>query len=176
MLPNLGVFTVLFSSFATLCAASNAFFATAIVTDAKNNSALECWQLNASVSVSSGAGTAGATSIQLGDLANATYTVLPPNFYGGVHNAPYPQWVVFTSGLAVVTLPNNPGTAYVPGGPNGVIIAVDTTGSGHNTSYPSNGETVALQIPFADGAVPPHTVVSEGPCVGNQIQNVSATE
>lgn len=176
MLPNAGVFTVLLASFATYCTASEAFFATAIVTDARNNSALECWQLEANVSVSTGAGTAGATTIQLGNLANVTYTALPANFYGGVHNAPYPQWVAFTSGLAVVTLPNNPGTAFVPGGPNGIIIAVDTTGSGHNTSYPSNSETIGLQIPFADGIIPPHTVANEGPCAGNQVQNVTETE
>lgn len=84
--------------------------------------------------------------------------------------------MVFTSGLAVVTLPNNTGTAYVPGGANGIIIAVDTVGSGHNTSYPSNSETIALQIPFADDAIPAHSVVAEGPCVGNQVKNVTTTE
>jgi len=26
-----------------------------------------------------------------GDLSNATYTVIPPRFNGGIHNAPAPQ-------------------------------------------------------------------------------------
>lgn len=91
MLFNLGVLTIALVHFVVTCVATEAFFATAIVTDANNNSALECWQLNASVTVSTGAGTAGATTVQLGNLANTTYTVLPPNFYGGIHNAPYPQ-------------------------------------------------------------------------------------
>ena len=86
------------------------------------------------------------------------------------------RWVVFTTGLAVVTLPNNTGTAYVPGGENGIIIAVDTASTGHNTSYPSNSETVALQIPFEGGAYPAHSVVMDGPCVGNQLQNITTTE
>ena len=91
MLFNFGVFAFALVQYAVTCVATEAFFATAIVTDANNNSALECWQLNASVTTSTGAGTAGATTFQLGNLTNATYTVLPANFYGGIHNAPYPQ-------------------------------------------------------------------------------------
>lgn len=90
---NLAILTVALGQFAATCAAddSEAFFATAIVTDAQNNSALECWQLNASVAISTGAGTAGATTVQLGNITNATYTLLPANYYGGIHNAPFPQ-------------------------------------------------------------------------------------
>lgn len=66
---------------------------TAIVTDASNNSALQCWQLTNPFVTSTAAGTAGASTLQLGGLANATYTVLPATFEGGVHNAPHPQLV-----------------------------------------------------------------------------------
>lgn len=66
--------------------------ATAIV--AKNNaSVLECWRLSDPFSTSGSAGTSGAATLQIANLANATYTVLPPRFEGGVHNAPHPQCV-----------------------------------------------------------------------------------
>lgn len=49
-------------------------------------------------------------------------------------------------------------------GVNGFIVAVDTLGVGHYTGYPSDKETVALQIPFTDGVVPDHVVLREGAC------------
>jgi hypothetical protein len=73
--------------------APKALDVTAIVTDSNNNSALECWQLKTPFGTSTSAGTSGASTLQLGNLANATYTVLPPVFAGGVHNAPHPQYV-----------------------------------------------------------------------------------
>ena len=72
--------------------------------------------------------------------------------------------VVFLSGVAHVTLPHGTDDAYVVGGPDGTIIAVDVTGTGHNTSYPSNMETRALQIAFTDGIIPPHEVLGSGAC------------
>ena len=47
---------------------------------------------------------------------------------------------------------------------NGFLVAVDTVGIGHHTEYPSDKDTVALQIPFADGIVPRHRVLKEGAC------------
>ncbi|EIW78685.1 hypothetical protein CONPUDRAFT_108661 [Coniophora puteana RWD-64-598 SS2] len=136
---------------------------TAIVTQ-NGSSALECWRLSDPFTTSAGAGTAGASTLNINNLANATYTVVPPRFEGGIHNAPYPQLVVFLSGVALVTLPNGTDNAFVVGGAEGIIVAVDVTGTGHNTSYPSNMETRALQIPFASGAIPPHDVINSGPC------------
>lgn len=78
---------------------------------------------------------------------------------------------MFTAGLAHVTLPDDPAEAWVFGGRDGIIIAVDTLGAGHNTSYPSNEQTVALQIPFARAQIPDHVVLNDGPCVGTQIQD-----
>ncbi|EKM51749.1 uncharacterized protein PHACADRAFT_262071 [Phanerochaete carnosa HHB-10118-sp] len=153
-----------------LTASSNGTFLelTAIVT--RNNiSALECWRLTDPFVTSADAGTAGASTMDINDLANATYTVLPPRFEGGVHNSPHPQLVIFLSGVAHVTLPFGTDDALVLGGGSGMIIAADTTGSGHNTSYPSNQQTRALQIPFTDGVIPPHVVVNEGACTGDQI-------
>lgn len=63
---------------------------TAIVAQG-GNSVLECWRLAAPFSTSSGAGTVGASTLLIDDLANATYTVIPPHFEAGVHNAPHPQ-------------------------------------------------------------------------------------
>ncbi|RYP93545.1 hypothetical protein DL770_000287 [Monosporascus sp. CRB-9-2] len=117
----------------------------------------------------------------LGSVANLTYTILPSNFDGGVHNAPHNQqvsslWVAFTAGLAYVTLPDDNATsAFVSGGPFGLIFAADTADvseQGHRTQYPGITETIALQIPTSDGRVPEHSVLHMGPCTANDIAGI----
>ena len=76
--------------------------------------------------------------------------------------------VTFLSGVIHITLPTDPtASAYLVGGIDGTILALDTTGSGHNTSYPSNTETRALQIPFEGGSIPDHVKLHNGPCKVN---------
>jgi hypothetical protein len=53
-------------------------------------STLECWQLPG-FKTSAQAGTSGALNLFLGELSNATYTVIPSRFNGGIHNAPSAQ-------------------------------------------------------------------------------------
>lgn len=60
------------------------------ISASNGNSVLECWALPGFVA-STQAGTVGALNLVLGDLANATYTVIPPRFNGGLHKAPAPQ-------------------------------------------------------------------------------------
>ncbi|KAF2090951.1 hypothetical protein K490DRAFT_62282 [Saccharata proteae CBS 121410] len=137
------------------------------ISAANGNSVLECWQLQPGFTVASQAGTSGALSLYLGDTANASYTILPPRFNGGTHNAPSAQYVVFLSGLAHVTLPNSTDEAWIQGGKYGAIIAVDTVAvskDGHITTYPGDADTAALQIPFLDGKVPKHKVLYPGAC------------
>ncbi|TFY77615.1 hypothetical protein EWM64_g6398 [Hericium alpestre] len=137
------------------------------ITAANGSSVFECWALNPGFNHSNQPGTAGASSLQLGDLANASYSILPARFNAGMHGAPNVQWVVFLSGLAHVTLPNATDEAWIPGGRNGVLFAADVPSVskyGHQTEYPSGDETLALQIPTADGKVPDHVVVHAGPC------------
>jgi hypothetical protein len=77
------------------------------------------------------------------------------------------RYVVFLSGLAHVTLPNEPGEAWIQGGKYGLIIAADGGGAskdGHITTYPSAADTATLQIPFAPGKIPDHSVLYPGPC------------
>ena len=54
---------------------------------ANGESTLECWRLGPFAS-SSVPGTTGALNLFFGNMSNATYTVLPPRFDGGLHNAP----------------------------------------------------------------------------------------
>lgn len=61
------------------------------ITGKQGVSVLECWALAAKFVTSTQAGTVGAANLALGDLANATFTVLPPRFNGGEHNAPSVQ-------------------------------------------------------------------------------------
>ncbi|KAK5235584.1 hypothetical protein LTR47_003057 [Exophiala xenobiotica] len=55
---------------------------------------------------------------------------------------------------------------YIVSGVNPLIIAADTDmrSPGHLTFYPSDTETVAMQIPFKHGKVPEHKVLYGGPC------------
>ena len=78
------------------------------------------------------------------------------------------RYVAFLSGEAVVTLPNSTQTATIYGGENGLIIAADTANVstyGHITTYPSNRETHAIQIPTLYNEIPAHTVLHAGPCL-----------
>ena len=70
-----------------------------------------------------------------------------------------------------MTLPNttesSTTSAWIQGGKYGLIVAVDTADVsryGHITTYPSDSNTVSLQIPFAEGIAPEHTVIHDGPC------------
>lgn len=60
-------------------------------------SMLECWQLSAPFVQSSQAGTSGAAIAQLGLTGATSYSVLPPQFDGGLHNAPAVQYVQYSS-------------------------------------------------------------------------------
>ena len=55
-------------------------------------SVLQCWSIP-EFTQSATAGTAGALNLFLGGTANASYTVIPPRFDGGLHTAPAPQQV-----------------------------------------------------------------------------------
>jgi hypothetical protein len=84
---------------------------------------------------------------------------------------------VLLSGLAHVTLPDGSDEAWIVEGVNGLVVAADTAGIGHHTAYPSDKETVALQIPFANGVVPPHKVLKQGAChSASQVISHSLTE
>lgn len=74
------------------------------------------------------------------------------------------RYVYFTSGFAVVSIPNSTASVRIKGGRDGLIIAADTVGEGHVTKYPSNEETVALLVPTLGGVVPKHSVLYEGGC------------
>jgi len=142
------------------------------ISAANGRSVLECWALTTPFTVNAQAGTVGALNLFLGSLDNASYTVIPPRFHGGLHVDPAPQYVAFLSGLAHVTLPNvtypaPQEEAWIVGGKYGVLIAVDHAGVskyGHITTYPSDSDTVSLQIPFRDGKIPDHKVLYQGPC------------
>ncbi|KAF2816964.1 uncharacterized protein BDZ99DRAFT_373859 [Mytilinidion resinicola] len=152
-------------------AASNQTYlsATALVTNSDNASTLECWQLDIPFTVPSTPGISGSSLAKLGNFTNGAYTVLPPRFNGGIHNAPVPQLVHFISGLAHVTLPHDPKLeSWIVGGAGGLLLAFDVTGSGHSTTYPSDETTVAITLPFEGGRIPEHSVLAKKPCEGKQ--------
>ncbi|KAI1105270.1 hypothetical protein F4804DRAFT_304795 [Jackrogersella minutella] len=135
----------------------------------KNNvSVLECWQLSIPFQTDDEPGVKGLDVLWMGELANASTTVIPGRFDGGLHNAPFKQWVWFITGVIQLSLPNGTGTALVNGGKYGLIYADDTkdiSGWGHETVYPGADETIALTIPVQDGINPNHTVLHDGPCI-----------
>lgn len=83
------------------------------------------------------------------------------------------RWVIFLSGLAHIALPHSDAEAWVHGGKNGAILALDTTAvsaEGHYTRYPSDEETLALQVPFGERGVPGHQVLHTGACKGSEVE------
>lgn len=64
----------------------------------KNRSTLECWTIEPEWSSSAQKGESGAALVNLGHIGggsagNSSFTVMPPNFNGGKHNAPSAQYV-----------------------------------------------------------------------------------
>lgn len=88
-----GLLATLLGVVATAAASNNSSYlqATAIVTNAQNHSALQCWQFTTPVNISTEAGTSGAATFAFPDTTETIYTVIPPRFNGGTHNAPVPQ-------------------------------------------------------------------------------------
>ncbi|KAL1848874.1 hypothetical protein Daus18300_013486 [Diaporthe australafricana] len=143
---------------------------------ANNASTIECWQMDTPFTISTQQGTAGSAQLQLGNASTVSYSVLPAQYDAGVHNAPANQWVLFLTGLAHISLPEDPTTsAYVLGGEFGLIFAADTadvSGVGHSTSYPGNTETVAVQVPTLDGEIPAHSILHDGPCTAVDVMGL----
>ncbi|KAI9712067.1 MAG: hypothetical protein M1820_001776 [Bogoriella megaspora] len=147
---------------------------TTIAANARRESTLECWQLDAPFVASATAGTSGAIFAQLGLTGASSYGIIPAEFNGGLHNAPVVQWVAFIAGEAVISLPNSTQQARIQGGRHGLILAADTANVstlGHITNYPSKHETVALQIPTVNNEIPSHQVLHEGACVPDEENN-----
>ncbi|KAM0810352.1 putative Cupin type-1 domain-containing protein [Seiridium cardinale] len=111
-------------------------------------------------------------ALALADVSNVTYVVLPPRASEGFHNPPHPMLFILLSGLAHVTVPDSSkDEIWVMEGLNGLLVATDLTGRGHVTEYPSDKETVALQLPFRDGKIAEHEVLYRGACqASSQVQ------
>ena len=54
-------------------------------------STIECWKLTAPFAVSSEPGLIGVATAQLGKTGNLSYSIIPANYNGGMHNAPRVQ-------------------------------------------------------------------------------------
>ncbi|PYI02196.1 hypothetical protein BO78DRAFT_433042 [Aspergillus sclerotiicarbonarius CBS 121057] len=137
------------------------------ITAHNNQSALECWALDPGYTTSAQAGVSGTAMISLGPITgNASNILIPGAYDGGRHNAPTIQWVIFLSGVAHITLPNSTDEAWVVGGRNGAILALDTkevSAEGHSTVYPTQESTLAWEVPLEK--IPGHRVLHGGACV-----------
>ncbi|KAF2135198.1 uncharacterized protein K452DRAFT_239817 [Aplosporella prunicola CBS 121167] len=137
--------------------------ATAIVTNAQNNSAFQCWRFKNPLEPLS---TSGALrfGFNLSNAAAAEYVVIPPRFDGGVQLAPRPFLGIYASGLAHITLPFSDDEAWILGGKNGLLIVADPIGTGHHTTYPTDETTVTFALPILNDELPAYEVLSKGPC------------
>ncbi|KAK6952451.1 hypothetical protein Daesc_006988 [Daldinia eschscholtzii] len=119
-------------------------------------SRFECWELAAPFVSSSQDGIVGSQTTFLGDVSNITYNVIPSGFEPKVHSAPRNHTVMATPGES------------------SVIFAADTpdvSTEGHGNYFPGITETIFLQIPTKDNAIPEHKVVREdGPCPANKYE------
>ncbi|KAK8151250.1 hypothetical protein BKA80DRAFT_287095 [Phyllosticta citrichinensis] len=93
---------------------------TSLVTNAQNNSALECWKFTTPLTSPSTPGISGSMFYAFNLSTTNQYTVIPARFDGGIHNAPAPQFVFFASGLAHLSLPHGDDEAWILGGVNGL--------------------------------------------------------
>lgn len=164
---------------------------TALITQPSGAAAFECWRI---AQPFTDYPTVGSAITGLADVSNVSYVVLPPRSEEGLHKPPHAMYVspynrlilrvrakrvghrlfILLSGLAHVTLPSDPEDAglYIVEGVNPLMIAADYWGEGHFTRYPSDKETVALQVPFRDGEMPEHEVVGEGVCGNGMIEGL----
>jgi len=133
---------------------------TALISDEHDDARFQCWQFSKPFSTYPTVGKA----ISLADVSNLTYVVLPPRSEEGIHKPPHAMFFVLLAGQAHVTLPDGSDELWIGEGVNGFMIAADTRGIGHYTAYPSEKETIALQIPFAEGGLPPYEVLHQGTC------------
>ncbi|MCJ1469735.1 hypothetical protein MMC07_008376 [Pseudocyphellaria aurata] len=135
-------------------------------------SVFECWQLTKPFVIANGNGINGAAVQDLGPLVNGSYAVLPGQFNGGLHTTPTVQYVLFTSGLVHVTLPDSADEYWIQGGKNGLIFAADTAAVsklGHITDYPGREQTTAIALPTAGGVIPAHRVLHQGACPRDEV-------
>lgn len=149
-----------------------------VITGNNDISVLKCWQLTTPFATSDVPGVVGTQTLGLGPLVgggSATYTILPPRFDGGLHNAPVKQYVWFITGLVHLSLPNVTDEAWVYGGKYGLIFAddtVDVSRWGHITKYPGADETVASTIPTENGTRPDHVVLHDGACEPGELSGI----
>ncbi|KAI1803432.1 hypothetical protein F4811DRAFT_342403 [Daldinia bambusicola] len=137
------------------------------------SSRFECWELATPFISSSQNGIVGSQTTFLGDVSNMTYNVIPSNFDSIPHSAPRNQWIIVLHGMAIITLPDDDSvTVTAMPGEAGVLFAADTpdvSPQGHGNYFPGVTETIFLQIPTKDNAIPEHTVLREdGPCVADK--------
>lgn len=65
------------------------------------------------------------------------------------------------------TLGPSESEAWIAGGRYGLIIAADLPSIshyGHFAEFPSDAATVLVQVPTADGKIPDHDILHQGPC------------
>ncbi|KAL6717347.1 hypothetical protein ACLMJK_005262 [Lecanora helva] len=145
---------------------------TTLSANSRRESTIECWSV-AQLEVSTTSGIQGALVSSLGTPNKLNFFDIPPKFDGGLHNAPVVQWVYFTGGQAVISLPTSNDTATVQGGPYGLILAADiasVSDIGHTTVYPSGQPTIGLTIPLANNTLPVHTVLHPGACTAEELR------
>ncbi|KAI1453269.1 hypothetical protein F4805DRAFT_461924 [Annulohypoxylon moriforme] len=136
------------------------------------HSTIQCWQLENAFTSKTVLNRSSIYSSDLGGVSNLSYTFIPPNYDQGVHAAPFNQWVIFIKGVGLITVPNDNTTAYVVPGETGIVFASDTpdiTTDGHRSQYLGVTESIIMQIPALDGAIPAHTVLHSGGCVTSEM-------
>lgn len=80
-----------------LCAVAQAYdylVVTALVTNAANESALECWRFSTPLIDTSEPGVAGSLRFNF-NASSASYTIIPPRYNATRHNSPTPQVMMF---------------------------------------------------------------------------------
>ncbi|KAF4636778.1 hypothetical protein G7Y89_g1326 [Cudoniella acicularis] len=129
-----------------------------------NVSTAQCWELDPYI-VSDTLGIVGTASLNLGNVSNVQLNYFPSAMHSPKHNAPAYQIVVVLQGRETMTMDSNE-TIFAETG--SMFIGADPVGtsSGHASDWSPN--TAILSIPFSNGQVPKHNVVSRDMCPSNR--------
>lgn len=96
MVSPRGLTSLLAIATSTVAATSPSTLNVTVLGAQNNHSTLECWALDPGFKQSSTPGTSGSEALSLGFVnGNASFSILPARFDGGLHNAPALQYVHF---------------------------------------------------------------------------------
>ncbi|KAI6618772.1 hypothetical protein MCOR14_010547 [Pyricularia oryzae] len=123
-------------------------------------STIKCWKMDSPIDAKG--------NLNLGNVQNITWSVVPPGKSERPHNALYNLWLFLLKGIFYFTFPGNDSTdAYLTAGEFGLLFAANTADvnvTGHFSALLGNTETVFARMATEGGGLPNYRTVHMGAC------------